>query len=192
MARAKRPDFVDLNVRIESLQAALKKAEAERDQNWLHGNETEQALSAANATRIAAEKAQAELSRQVEDFKADNARLASVVSRETSLRLKAETDMRAAVEEKHKVVAQMADLKERLHGAEIENARINGYLDRVHDQDVAREGPVEIGTRTEKIVAPRAPAPLRGSAQPQAMQGGAPSYFADRGGQRHWTSYGDL
>jgi chromosome segregation ATPase len=53
-----------------------------------------------------------------------------------------------------------ADLKERLANAEAETARLRGYLARVHEDDIVRDGLVEVEDGDGKRSVPRRPPPL--------------------------------
>lgn len=77
---------------------------------------------------------------------------------------------------------QFAELKALLYRAEIENARLSGYLDRVSEDDAAREEPRVF---QEPRVVPRRPAPMRrGEGGPSVMTAGDNS--RRRG---HWTGF---
>lgn len=85
--------------------------------------------------------------------------------------------------------SHFADLKEQLHNAETETSRLNGYLARVHEDDIVRDGLVEIEDGDGKRSVPRRPPPL------QAAETRVTSHFdamRPYGGEKkrtHWTSY---
>lgn len=56
-----------------------------------------------------------------------------------------------------------ADLKERLSNAEAETSRLRGYLDRVHEDDIVRDGMVEIEDDNGKRMVPKRPPPMQSS-----------------------------
>lgn len=99
--------------------------------------------------------------------------------------MQANSEKHEAVVETRKTREQFADLKERLHNAEMENARLRGYLGRVHEDDIVRDGFVEIEDAQGKRSVPKRPNPL---APHQLVQ-----HFFDNepmGASRtHWTSY---
>ena len=88
---------------------------------------------------------------------------------------------------------QFADLKKRLFNAEAELARLNGYLARVHEDDVVRDGLVEIDDDRGKRMVPKRPKPLRtvGQSAGSSIQGWdfASSYQSDGRKRTHWTDY---
>ena len=90
---------------------------------------------------------------------------------------------------------QFADLKERLFNADAELARLNGYLARVHEDDVVRDGLVEIDDDRGKRMVPRRTTPLRTVRQnDSSIQGAVESFgaaFAPLTGRKrtHWTDY---
>lgn len=82
-----------------------------------------------------------------------------------------------------------ADLKERLLNAERETARLNGYLDRVREDDAVADPLVEIdGPEGKRLVSKRHPSP-------QILSPGNADYFRDQWNngrpekRKHWTSY---
>lgn len=85
---------------------------------------------------------------------------------------------------------QFDDLKRRVHELTIANARLEGYLDRVSEDDAVRDGHIEIPTSDNSRIVPKRPP--------------RPRWFADEGngaaiGQagvnerfrrpRHWLDY---
>lgn len=84
--------------------------------------------------------------------------------------------------------ANFEDLKRRLHDAEVENARLRGYTDRVHEDDVVRDGFIEIEDERGKRQVPKrkVPHPLMQSTHDEDL-------MLNRHGLRdrktHWTSY---
>jgi chromosome segregation ATPase len=83
-----------------------------------------------------------------------------------------------------------ADLKERLASTEAETARLRGYLERVHEDDVVREGMVEIEDEQGKRMVPKRPSPMI-SQQSVSYAGGGSSFdnFGRPNKKTHWTSY---
>jgi hypothetical protein len=86
--------------------------------------------------------------------------------------------------------SHFADLKERLLNAETETARLRGYLARVHEDDIVRDGLVEIEDGQGKRSIPRRPPPL------EAVRYSSPAISTDqfdnygsRKKRTHWTSY---
>jgi hypothetical protein len=100
--------------------------------------------------------------------------------------LKAEQEAKAAGEAAKEVREQFADLKRRLHEAEVENARISGYLERVHEGDIARDGMVEIKEGDEARLVPKWPS------RRQEIHTEPDFNFDQYGKQKkhkHWTEY---
>lgn len=102
---------------------------------------------------------------------------------------------RAQAEENEKALKEsrshFADLKERLANAEAETSRLNGYLARVHEDDVVRDGLVEIEDANGKRTVPKRQPPMMAVTH----QVHTPSMFDEidtygRSKKRtHWTSY---
>lgn len=72
---------------------------------------------------------------------------------EIKLRLDAQTGRRNADVIASELHSQFADLKERLHNAEIDNAVMRGYLDRVGEDDHATDGFFEIADGNGEVSA---------------------------------------
>ncbi|GLK72579.1 hypothetical protein KHC23_07655 [Ancylobacter dichloromethanicus] len=80
---------------------------------------------------------------------------------------------------------QFADLKRRLHEAELANARLKGYLDRVVEDDTAREEPRVI---TEQRMMPRRPPPLQ-RGEFDTVDSRSMCATDGYGRPKHWTGY---
>lgn len=89
--------------------------------------------------------------------------------------------------------ANFDELEERLSFAERELSRLNGYLDRVYDADIARDGPVTIEEMGLSRSEPRWPEPRRSMIESPAIARAAePHNYNNRptsARRRHWTSY---
>lgn len=103
---------------------------------------------------------------------------------------------RAQAEEAEKSLKEarshFSDLKERLHNSEIENARLRGYLSRVHEDDIVRDGLVEIEDDGGKRQVPRRPPPLEQASYSPSVSDMMTSEYDPYGRQKkrtHWTSY---
>lgn len=81
-----------------------------------------------------------------------------------------------------------ADLKRRLSEAESELARMRGYMQRVHEDDIVRDGMVEIEDERGKRMVPKRPHPM---ATPMMNDGFDVSYdsYGRPKKSTHWTSY---
>lgn len=88
----------------------------------------------------------------------------------------------AQTTEKH-----FADLKERLLNAETELSRLRGYLARVHEDDVVRDGMVEIEDSNGKRQVPRRQPPFTTTMLDNSMM--PFSAYHDNEKRTHWTSY---
>lgn len=97
-------------------------------------------------------------------------------------RLKAEEAAQLA--EKH-----FADLKERLFNADIELSRLRGYLARVHEDDVVRDGMIEIEDSNGKRQVPRRQPPFTNLAYRDDAGMGLSSLYHNSEKRTHWTSY---
>ena len=95
---------------------------------------------------------------------------------------------------------QFNDLKSRLAAAEQENARMRGYIARVHEDDVVREELVRIGDPegAEQLVPKRKPTYFAAPAQAtdftadaeRSSRGGWSAINAtERDRPRHWVTY---
>ena len=112
-----------------------------------------------------------------------------------------ENDNRALEKRLEESRGLFGDLKERLFNAEMLNNRMQGYIDRVASDDIARDEPVQIGERTLVEVQPRRPRPP--FVQPPMNQPDSPSTqfrghssLRDTAGESlggrkvgHWTSW---
>jgi chromosome segregation ATPase len=100
---------------------------------------------------------------------------------------------RAAVNEREKEIAavreQFADLKKRLHDAEVENARLNGYLARVREDDAVREELVTVGEPggEQRLVPKRRYEPL--ASPPEPIEFLRDQYGRSREKPKHWIEY---
>lgn len=84
--------------------------------------------------------------------------------------------------------SHFGDLKKRLHDSEAELARLRGYLDRVHEDDVVRDGMVDITDESGTRQVPKRPPPMmRGYSEPMAVTGY--DQFGRQKKSTHWTSY---
>lgn len=101
---------------------------------------------------------------------------------EYNKRLKAEETAQLA--EKH-----FADLKERLFNTETELSRLRGYLARVHEDDVVRDGMVEIEDSNGKRQVPRRQPPFTNSTYRDDAGIGLSSLYHNNEKRTHWTSY---
>lgn len=108
----------------------------------------------------------------------------------------AASKMLAAYAARDTALKEFADLKDRLYAAERENARLQGYLERVYEDDVAREGFLEVPAGAPEMrLQPRRPAPLRAVNEPSAAAATQALGYADRADcrhprPRHWVNYG--
>lgn len=98
----------------------------------------------------------------------------------------------AAQTERDETHAQFAELKQRLLNAETELSRLRGYLARVHEDDVVRDGMVEIEDVQGKRQVPRRQLPMT-SAYPvdvySDMANGLNAPYGREKKRTHWTSY---
>ncbi len=105
---------------------------------------------------------------------------------ETNEELGTERGRRYAAErELENIRKQFVDLKERLHRAELENARNEGYLQRVREDDNVRDPLVTIeGPEGKRMISKRHPMPIRNT-------NGMHDYVNDMYGQKpkHWVNY---
>jgi hypothetical protein len=107
----------------------------------------------------------------------------------------AEHEMRAAQEREKATRAQFDDLKERLAFLETENARLNGYLERVREDDTVREELVTVGEPggEQHLVPKRKHAPPRQYVQaPTMVMGDGDGAYTNHRRQqkpRHWVTY---
>lgn len=94
--------------------------------------------------------------------------------------------------------SQIDDLKARLVHAEAANHRMQGYLDRVREDDVVREDLVATGDpHGEQTMVPKRPAPMRYVAsydETYGLTGAMGTTGYDSGHRntrpRHWVTYG--
>lgn len=120
-------------------------------------------------------------------------RLSSAGDRNTKLQellLATEKLSEANAKAEKETRAQFADLKQRLVHAENELQRLNGYMARVHEDDIVRDGLVEIEDSRGKRMVPKRPRPQEYQSAPigydMSQQFGG-NYEERR--QTHWTSY---
>lgn len=85
--------------------------------------------------------------------------------------------------------SHFADLKERLANAEGETSRLRGYLARVHEDDIVRDGLVEIEDVNGKRSVPRRPPPLQETHFPTSAGNFEYDTFGQKKKRTHWTSY---
>ena len=89
---------------------------------------------------------------------------------------------------------QFTDLKERLHSAEIENARHEGYRQRVSEDDIARDGH-EVVAVEDGAVIPRRPPTMFNTISAHEAYGNGQAMERDVYGRKperrvHWVNYG--
>ena len=96
----------------------------------------------------------------------------------------------AARKEVEQVRSQFADLKRRLLEADTEQARLRGYLARVHEDDIVRDGLVEIEDGQGKRMVPKRPPPMMSASTEHYDQfnTGMNGYGVEKN-KTHWTSY---
>ena len=92
---------------------------------------------------------------------------------------------------REETLKQFADLKERLHASEMEQARLSGYFQRVNEDDIARDGHEVISAGDETFVKPRRPAPM----VPHRDYEGGGMVMSEMGSRErvrrvHWVNYG--
>lgn len=117
-----------------------------------------------------------------------NAKLIAALSNGDENRKSAEK-WREFGEEKQK---QFADLKKRLHDAEVENARLNGYLLRVQEDDVVREPLVKtVGPEGARMVPKRKHSSLENPAyDPTDFRSEDQRRYGSRDEKpKHWIAY---
>lgn len=85
----------------------------------------------------------------------------------------------------NKVRSQFSDLKQRLHFSEIENARLRGIVERVHEEDHARQAPRGTVQTTEALPAQRPTNAGQTNADRPLMNWVDRALEAGHG--RHWT-----
>lgn len=95
-----------------------------------------------------------------------------------------------ALQSEKKTREQFDDLKQRLLSLETDNARLNGYVARVHEDDIVRDGMIEIEDQNGKRLIPKRPNPLTPNSFTQYEQFSAPNYLPYGNEKKtHWTSY---
>ena len=107
-------------------------------------------------------------------------------------RLRSERERRDTAEAQVKETReQFGDLKERLLNAEAALSRLNGYLARVHEDDVVRDGMIEIEDDRGKRMVPRRPPPMRAVHYHEGPAMGNSAFANDYSGKprTHWTDY---
>lgn len=100
---------------------------------------------------------------------------------EYGARLAAEKDAKTTQE-------KFADLKERLQASETNAARLQGYMDRVREDDLVRDGVIEVEDGMGKRLVPKR-YPEHYSRHDSFMNGGLESIAMRAAQQKHWTSY---
>lgn len=98
----------------------------------------------------------------------------------------AKNEAEAALKESRE---HFVDLKERLANAEAEIARLRGYLDRVHEDDIVRDGMVEIEDANGKRQVPKRPPPMQAMRQPITRHDLYDDLSGNRKKRTHWTNY---
>ena len=94
-----------------------------------------------------------------------------------------------ALQSEKKTREQFDDLKQRILSLETDNARLNGYVARVHEDDIVRDGMIEIEDQNGKRLVPKRPKPLVPSYTEvyNAAYDGVLPYGNEK--KTHWTSY---
>ncbi|WP_371346999.1 hypothetical protein [Ancylobacter sp. IITR112] len=136
----------------------------------------------AEAKKIGTE-AVAALQQQEERYAGHCREMQSTNDRAFAARDAAQKAERAAVKAENETREQFDDLKRRLHEAELTIARLQGYIDRVSEDDAAREEP---RTVTEERREPRRPP---GPTFGYVMGGAMSATDAMRPRSKHWTGY---
>jgi len=141
-----------------------------------------------NMKRKTIKQLEAEIYSLEQDVKALNARLHDKENQKDDMRV----DRDKALQAEKKTRAQFDDLKQRLLSTETENARLNGYMSRVHEDDIVRDGLVEIEDRQGKRLVPKRPNPMQSNSYTNYEQFQSPSinsmlYGTEK--KTHWTSY---
>lgn len=94
-----------------------------------------------------------------------------------------------AIQAEKKTREQFDDLKQRLLSLETDNARLNGYVARVHEDDIVRDGMIEIEDGQGKRLVPKRPNPMTPNSftQYEQFNGLMPTVYGEK--KTHWTSY---
>lgn len=96
----------------------------------------------------------------------------------------------SAVKERDETRKQFADLKERLHQSEIDNADNRGYLRRVAEDDLARDGFEQFDTPDGTTLRPRRPPAFNPNTISNAMGFADESRFGGSHPKKtHWVNY---
>lgn len=108
----------------------------------------------------------------------------------------AQTAARAAKKDADDARAEHNDLKERLAAAELENARLRGYIARVQEDDVVREELVKVGDPEgeQHLVPKRKPTVFNApdqyaSAPAEPGDQYRPHWEIQQRPRRHWVTY---
>lgn len=127
----------------------------------------------------------------LETATAEKDSLKETILRQSDAVRKIEAELRDISAREAKTRTQFEDLKTRLYNAEIENARLRGYLSRVHEADVARDGLVEIEDAQGKRLVPKwaPPQHLKPSIDYAEQNDGYDIMTGRRKPTTHWTSY---
>lgn len=113
---------------------------------------------------------------------------------EMIVKLRAERD--TAIKARNEAQMEFADLKRRLHNAELINERMRGYLARVQEDDTVREELITVGEPggVEKLVPKRKPwhVPDAENAYMDTRAGSEMQYMSGeelRRQRKHWIEY---
>lgn len=122
--------------------------------------------------------------------------LKTLLQRANETASSARNEMAAAKEEAVETIKEFNDLKTRVFDAELENARLRGYIQRVQEDDVVREPLVETGEPGgEQMLTPKRQSTI--FVRPNQMTDLAPdvgsvAYYHEprKSKMRHWITYG--
>ena len=127
------------------------------------------------------------LTAELAEVKRDLASHREAVSEQRQRRQAAEAEVKETRE-------QFADLKKRLHIAETEVARLNGYIARVREDDTVREELVTVGDpEGDRRMVPKRKHEYLGNSEPNLTQfadsAGCYNGYRDRPKSKHWVEY---
>lgn len=119
-------------------------------------------------------------------LKAEIARLESELGQHRTLVHQWQTAKTASDNALKESRVHFADLKERLADSESNLARLSGYIDRVREDDNARDGFDVVDQHRELVVPRRKPA---AAMQASSLEGVTVTDRANGQRRRHWTDY---